>query len=111
VADGYCTACHADLRRNDGQAPAFDPHVRGFAAGQHPEFRLFASDRPADPGTVRFNHAVHLAERGVWDIDREQAARQAAGAQGGRMAPPPIPPGGASAWSAGRATSPTPPGA
>jgi hypothetical protein len=76
VADGECTACHADLRRNDGQAPAFDPHVRGFAAGLHPEFRLLAGGHPTDPGTVRFNHAAHLVEEGVWDIDREQAARR-----------------------------------
>jgi hypothetical protein len=74
VADGHCTSCHADLRRNDGREPEFDPHVRGFAAGLHPEFRLFAGPRAADPGTVRFNHAVHLAEEGVWEIDRAQAA-------------------------------------
>jgi hypothetical protein len=91
VADGHCTACHADLRRNDGQAPAFDPHVRGFAAGHHPEFGLFAGGRAADPGTVRFNHAVHLAEEGVWDIDREQRARQAAGAPGDESAADELP--------------------
>jgi hypothetical protein len=75
VADGHCTACHADLKRNDGREPDFNPHVFSFAAGQHPEFRLFAGGRPTDPGTVRFNHAVHLAAEGVWDIDRGQTAR------------------------------------
>jgi hypothetical protein len=76
VADSHCTSCHADLQRNDGRASAFDPHIRGFAEGLHPEFRLFASGQPTDPGTVRFNHAVHLVEEGVWDLDREQVARQ-----------------------------------
>jgi hypothetical protein len=75
VADGHCTDCHADLRRNDGQAPAFDPHVSGFAAGRHPEFRLFASGEIHDPGTVRFNHAVHLAEEGVLDADPKERRR------------------------------------
>jgi hypothetical protein len=73
VADGHCTSCHADLRRNDGQKPAYDAPVRGFKAGLHPEFRLFAAGEPHDPGTVRFNHAVHLVEEGVWDLDRAQA--------------------------------------
>src|SRR5207244_802719 len=37
--------------------------VRSFAF--HPEFKLWREGQPADPGTVRFSHAAHLAAEGV----------------------------------------------
>ncbi len=88
VADGHCTECHADLHRNDGQEPSFDAHVRGFAVGLHPEFRLLAHGPPVDPGTVRFNHAVHLSADGILEVDREQRARQIQDAGGNGPAVP-----------------------
>ncbi len=89
VADAHCTECHADLHRNDGQQPTFDAHVRGFGVGLHPEFRLLARGEPVDPGTVRFNHAVHLSADGILDVDREQRTRQIrdAGGNAGEEAP------------------------
>jgi hypothetical protein len=57
VADGHCTACHADLGRAvPGAAP--HPPVTSFA-GDHPDFG------PSKPGTkdrtkLHFNHAYHL---------------------------------------------------
>lgn len=67
VADAHCTSCHADLKRNDGQPPGYDRHVTGFAPGQHPDFK-----ERTDPGTIRFNHAVHLKAEGVLTIDDKQ---------------------------------------
>jgi predicted CXXCH cytochrome family protein len=67
IADAHCTSCHADLKRNDGQPPGYDAHVTGFAPGQHPDF-----GKRADPGTIRFNHAVHLKPEGVLTIDEKQ---------------------------------------
>jgi hypothetical protein len=84
VADGHCTSCHAHLRRNDGQVPEFDPSVTAFP-GRHPDSRvsrlmtaaaMHDVDTPSDPGTVRFNHAAHLVEEGVWDIDPAQGPSQ-----------------------------------
>ncbi len=59
VADGHCTACHADLPAN---APAHGQTafaaVSDFAS-DHPEFRA-ARPGAQDPGRLRFNHARHL---------------------------------------------------
>jgi hypothetical protein len=89
VEDAHCTACHADLRRNDGAKPDYHAHVSGFAAGRHPEFRLFAGGPPADPGTIQFNHKVHLVEGGVWTVDDKQLTKQGEQVrkQGGRPGP------------------------
>jgi hypothetical protein len=63
VPDGDCTACHADLHRKDGE-PARFQNVHSFA-GDHPEFALWRSGQPTDPGHLHFNHQVHLQEGGV----------------------------------------------
>src|SRR5208283_5630806 len=60
VADSHCTACHARLQRADGQPSRYQP-VSSFA-GDHPEFALWREGEPKDPGTIRFNHRVHLQE-------------------------------------------------
>ena len=63
VPDSQCTSCHGNLKRNDGQTSLFD-NVHGWAADLHPEFGLWRR-REQDPGTIRFNHAVHLKPEGV----------------------------------------------
>jgi hypothetical protein len=70
VTDNQCISCHADLTCEMGKMPQFVTHITGFSAERHPEFRLWRDGSPADPGTVRFNHKVHL--QGLLDIDRKQ---------------------------------------
>jgi hypothetical protein len=60
VTDNQCTSCHADLKCDNGVVSHFDAHVTGFGEGRHPEFRLLRADKPTDPGTLRFNHELHL---------------------------------------------------
>ncbi|MGL4464014.1 MAG: cytochrome c3 family protein, partial [Planctomycetia bacterium] len=79
VTNQFCTKCHADVKAFSaaGENCRF-LNVSSFA-GDHPEFALFrgpagtpagsAVPPPIDPGTVRFNHNVHLAEGGVLTID------------------------------------------
>jgi hypothetical protein len=55
VADSYCTACHADLKKEDEKAVAMD--VSAFAS--HPEFWAVRPGQP-DPSRVRFSHKGHL---------------------------------------------------
>src|SRR5580698_7920308 len=59
TTDAACTQCHADLKTTHG-ASKFSSNIRGFD-GSHPEF---AALRPGvtDPGTIKFNHQVHLKE-------------------------------------------------
>ncbi len=76
VEDGHCTSCHADLKRDDGKEPRYDPHVTAFAKGQHPDtFHRFKGGPPSDPGKLRFNHKAHLAKAGVMTIDRDQVEK------------------------------------
>jgi hypothetical protein len=59
VADGQCLSCHRSLADyRDGSGSVQD--VSGFSAATHPEFRLL-SEKGKDPGTIAFNHALHLA--------------------------------------------------
>jgi hypothetical protein len=59
TSDAACTQCHADLKTTHG-ASKLASNIRGFD-GSHPEF---AALRPGvmDPGTIKFNHRVHLKE-------------------------------------------------
>jgi hypothetical protein len=70
VADSQCTVCHKDL-------DAIRPARKGFPAVIH----AFTTDHPSfgevpDPGTVRFNHKVHLNlnPEGLRGIDKPLAA-------------------------------------
>ncbi len=61
LPDGDCTSCHANLKAHARVAQAEFRDVTAFPSG-HPEFALFAGKaRPVDPGTLKFNHKVHLA--------------------------------------------------
>ena len=57
TADSGCTQCHGNLKTKTGPTK-FVSDITGFD-GNHPEF---AALRPgqADPGTIKFNHKVHL---------------------------------------------------
>jgi hypothetical protein len=57
VADRVCTQCHAELTTKTG-ASKFASNIHGFDSG-HPEFSVLRLGA-TDPGTIRFNHRVHL---------------------------------------------------
>jgi hypothetical protein len=62
VADSHCTSCHRDLASHfvpekTGERPRYGD-VGHFAAN-HPEFALLR-DKKTDPGTIAFNHSLHL---------------------------------------------------
>jgi len=58
--DTSCTQCHSGLHTRDGSSRFVD-QITAFSTEGHPEF---AALRPgsADPGTIKFNHAVHLKQ-------------------------------------------------
>jgi len=59
TSDEACTQCHANLAGNDKNTPPrFVSEIRGFDR-THPEFAVLRAGR-IDPGTVKFNHQVHL---------------------------------------------------
>jgi hypothetical protein len=75
-----CTQCHANLH-TAGTATHFALTVTRFD-GDHPEFAAvrFAN---SDPGTIKFNHAVHLKHNlrgpnGLIDLDCQDCHRPAA---------------------------------
>lgn len=57
TADAFCVECHGDLRTT-GAAGAVARQVRAFPAA-HPGFAA-ARGGARDPGTIRFNHEIHL---------------------------------------------------
>jgi hypothetical protein len=59
TSDRACTQCHANLTTTRGRSQ-FASNIRGFD-DSHPEFAVL---RPgaSDPGTIKFNHRVHLKE-------------------------------------------------
>ena len=62
--DSECTRCHAALASHlkPGASPSIEPRVSRFDTAHHPEFELLRRRPPRDPGTVNFNHALHLAK-------------------------------------------------
>ena len=63
VPDADCTRCHADLNghRTGGKTGAdVRAGITAFTAKAHPEFSAVGEGKRA-PGTIRFDHAVHLA--------------------------------------------------
>jgi hypothetical protein len=61
--DAQCTSCHANvtLHMKSGEEPQFPDatKITSFTAQDHPEFRLFRKQE-ADPGSVKFNHELHM---------------------------------------------------
>ena len=60
-----CTQCHGDLGAKDKNSPPkFAANIGGFDRS-HPEFAVLRPGR-SDPGTIKFNHQVHLdAKKGI----------------------------------------------
>ncbi len=59
TSDRACTQCHADLTTTHGPSK-FVSNIRGFDSS-HPEFAVLRGGL-LDPGTIKFNHQVHLKE-------------------------------------------------
>jgi hypothetical protein len=59
TSDRACTQCHADLKTSHG-ASKLASNITGFNSS-HPEFAVLRAGAK-DPGTVKFNHQVHLKE-------------------------------------------------
>jgi hypothetical protein len=57
TSDRACTQCHADLKTTHGESK-FASNIRGFDSS-HPEFAVLRAGY-SDPGTIKFNHQVHL---------------------------------------------------
>ena len=57
TSDTSCTQCHADLQAN-GTAIHYARNIDGFNSS-HPEFAAVRAGM-VDPGTIKFNHRVHL---------------------------------------------------
>ncbi len=66
VGDASCVGCHAELRTLHGPSSRFEGQITALAT--HPEFGVLRRREP-DPGTIRFNHAVHLKPEGVRGAD------------------------------------------
>lgn len=61
VPDSACVNCHAGLDAHaiNPQAVKVGKDIRGFGQGAHPPFRPQA-EKWKDPGSVKFNHALHM---------------------------------------------------
>jgi hypothetical protein len=62
VDEDRCVDCHGDLKTTRG-IPSVATKVGRFASA-HPEFAV-AREGAKDPGTIKFNHAVHTKKEGV----------------------------------------------
>lgn len=64
VADSQCTSCHQNLAGHSSlivkQTVQLFGNVTRFAEGGHPDFR-WVDGKESDPGTVAFNHALHMS--------------------------------------------------
>jgi hypothetical protein len=77
VMDSHCTDCHKDL--DVLRCPTmFAKKINQFSA-DHPPFGAWQPGGLVDPGTVRFNHKVHLQlkSEGLRGIEKPLAALQA----------------------------------
>jgi hypothetical protein len=72
TSDQHCASCHANLpanMKNPGNC-RFE-NVTAFAT-DHPEFALWRKGPPTDPGTIAFNHFVHLRPEGTLGPGRQK---------------------------------------
>ncbi|HLW68555.1 MAG TPA: hypothetical protein VKS79_24765, partial [Gemmataceae bacterium] len=88
LSDRYCTQCHANLAQHTSGGPAkYANTIHDFAG--HPEFGAWRNEQLKDPGSIRFNHQVHLALPATL-LDSEklsEAERKARRERLGEMAP------------------------
>jgi hypothetical protein len=59
LPDMRCTDCHGNLEAAEDKKPQFESRITSFD-GDHPEFGAWRGKPLADPGTLKFNHKVHL---------------------------------------------------
>jgi hypothetical protein len=60
--DHQCTRCHANLDTHmRDYTPSRYENVSVFDNDHHPEFKIFRTATPTDPGKLKFNHQLHLA--------------------------------------------------
>src|SRR5262245_35246037 len=83
VADSVCTRCHKDLSSHrDGAKKSVaqgEPFANVTDWRSHPSFRSIGGDNSAsfaDPGRLRFNHALHMRERQVAEGAKEAVKRK-----------------------------------
>ena len=81
VPDASCANCHSGLDAHaiSAQSVKAAKSVGAFASGAHPPFRA-QSEKWKDPGSVKFNHALHLKV----GMGQNYALRQVAAAEQGR---------------------------
>ena len=80
VLDSQCTACHKDLAPAKGGELDYAERVMSFDKEGHPPFRWWSGAKgKEDPGTLKFNHAVHLVEQGVLVQHRPQEYQKLGG--------------------------------
>lgn len=58
LEDTHCTRCHQNLQSSDGEH-RFSEKITHFDS-DHPEFGRWRGGPPRDPGTLKFNHKVHM---------------------------------------------------
>jgi hypothetical protein len=81
--DAHCTRCHADLEARHPEAKL--RNVSAFTRAGHPPVRWWEGRE--DPGTIAFNHRVHLAEEGLPTLDPKQV-KAMWGEEGATNGPP-----------------------
>lgn len=58
IEDSYCVGCHANLQTDAG--PSRFAHSITHFDSDHPKFGAWRGGELSDPGTLKFNHKVHL---------------------------------------------------
>ncbi len=74
LPDSDCTGCHANLKASlqAGASARYENKVTGFAT-DHPKFGSLGKD----PGTLKFNHKLHMTAGQVQTSDQVRASDQA----------------------------------
>ncbi len=57
--DRYCTQCHSNLKTRSSAPLKVAANISSFTSS-HPEFAILRPNSAGDPGTMKFNHSIHL---------------------------------------------------
>jgi len=101
MMDESCTQCHASLKTSQG-SPKVAASIASFSEG-HPEIAVIKTGA-SDPGTVKFNHQVHLKKdlrslRGVVDLKCADCHRPAGSSEIWPYADPKLVSAGSRIWA------------